>query len=389
MAEASPLPPALQQAWRDPEFLTAQARIIQNTFELLNRSEPVRVMEVCGGHTHIIARHGLKALLGGPNTPVEFIHGPGCPVCVLPRQRIDEALFFADQPDTILVTLADAMAVPGNHSSLKDFAARQKGKIFPVYSPLEALTIARNHPDKTVIYFAIGFETTAPATAALLERALASGTDNLLLHSNLVRVPEAMRAILNDPDHRLEGLLGPAHVSTVTGPDYFQDLAGGYKIPVVVAGFEPGDLLAALAMLLRQIREGRAEVENQYQRAVRPGGNTRARQLLEKYFEQRDSFYWRGLGQVPGSGYRLKTAWSALDAEVVYQEPLEESRRKAKRDAGPEDHKACLCGSILKGKNKPRDCKLFGRACTPANPHGPCMVSGEGACAAEYRYGIL
>jgi len=371
----------LYDRFRDPEAMRALARQIQREVQGLG---PINIMEVCGGHTHTIMKYGLLQLLP---KEISFIHGPGCPVCIMPKERIDHASILAAQPDTILCTLGDMIRVPGSRGSLQDARARGADVRF-VYSPMDILKIALDNPTKRVIYFAIGFETTTPMTAALIDQVVKRGITNLLFHINHVTVPEVMRELIDSRDehidsynNRIDAFLGPSHVSVITGSRIYEEFPTRYNRPVVVAGFEPVDLLEGVLMVVRQFREGRREVEIQYRRSVTREGNRRAQELMERYFVKRDLFKWRGLGNIPKSAWRLKDEWRELDAEWVcgYLLPNREI----------EDHKLCICGDILRGMAKPTECQVFGTACTPSKPLGSCMVSSEGACAAYYRYGNL
>ncbi|WP_029011239.1 hydrogenase formation protein HypD [Azospirillum halopraeferens] len=338
------------------------------------------IMEFCGGHTHAIARYGIPDLLP---PAVRLIHGPGCPVCVLPVGRIDDAIAIARQPDTILCTYGDVLRVPGSGrlSLLKAKAAGADVRM--VLSTMDALRIAETNPGRQVVFFAIGFETTTPPTAVALRAARAGGIANFSVLCNHVLTPSAIQNILESPEVRelgtvpLDAFIGPAHVSTVIGSRPYEYFAEEYRKPVVVAGFEPLDVMQAILMLVRQINEGRAEVENQFTRAVTRDGNAKAKALVAEVFELRRSFEWRGLGRVPYSGLRIKAAYADWDAE----------RRFATANASVPDHKGCACGAILRGLKTPTDCVLFGTGCTPDNPMGSCMVSAEGACAAHYTYG--
>jgi hydrogenase expression/formation protein HypD len=337
-------------------------------------------MEFCGGHTHAISRYGLEDLL--PKN-VRMIHGPGCPVCVLPIGRIDDAIRLAQRPDVTLCTYADLIRVPasGGLSLMKAKAAG--ADIRMVYSSLDVIRIAEANPDRQVVFFAIGFETTTPPTAVALKTAEAKGLKNFSIYCNHVLTPVAMRAILDmppTPDERpiaIEGFVGPSHVSTIIGMEPYKVFARDYRKPVVIAGFEPLDVMYAILMLVRQVNEQRAEVENQYIRAVRSEGNPVAVDLCDEVFELRDSFEWRGLGVVPRSALKLRDAFAYYDAE----------KRFAVETLPAEDNPACECGAILRGQKKPADCRLFGTVCTPETPTGACMVSSEGACAAHWTYG--
>ncbi|HTP98455.1 MAG TPA: hydrogenase formation protein HypD [Casimicrobiaceae bacterium] len=339
-----------------------------------------RLMEFCGGHTHAISRYGIKDLLP-PN--VEMIHGPGCPVCVLPIGRIDGAIELAMRPGLILATYADTMRVPAGKGLSLVKAKARGGDVRMVYSSADALRIARDNPGREVVFFAIGFETTTPPTAVAIRDAAASGLTNFSVFCNHVLTPAAIASILESPQVRelgtvaLDGFIGPAHVSTVIGTQPYEYFAEEYRRPVVVAGFEPLDVMQAILMLVRQLNEGRAQVENEFTRAVTREGNLKAKALVAEVFELRRTFEWRGLGEVPYSALRIREAYAGFDAE----------RRYGIEYRAVADNKACECGAILRGVKKPTDCKVFGTACTPDNPIGSCMVSSEGACAAHYTYG--
>ncbi|MFV9633299.1 hydrogenase formation protein HypD [Mycobacterium neumannii] len=357
--------------FRDP----AAARALVRSITDLAGDDEFKFMEVCGGHTHTIYRHGIEHLL--PET-VELVHGPGCPVCVIPMGRVDDAMWLAEQPDVIFTTFGDMMRVPGSRGNLIEAKARGADVRF-VYSPLDALKIAIDNPDKRVVFFAVGFETTAPSTAVTLVRAKALGVGNFSVFCNHVTIVPPIKAILESPDLRLSGFLGPGHVSTVVGLRPYRFVPDVYGKPMVVAGFEPLDILASVHMLLQQIRGGRCEVENQYTRVVRPEGNTQALKLMAQTFELRPHFEWRGLGFISQSALRLQPDYAEFDAERTFAMP-------GVRVADP---KACQCGEVLKGVIKPWECKVFGTACTPETPIGTCMVSPEGACAAYYNFGRL
>jgi hydrogenase expression/formation protein HypD len=338
------------------------------------------LMEFCGGHTHAISRYGVQDLL--PRN-VRMIHGPGCPVCVLPIGRIDNAIEIARRENVILCTYGDCLRVPasGGLSLLK--AKAQGADIRMVYSSLDALKIARDNPEREVVFFAIGFETTTPPTAVAIRQADAEGLANFFVFCNHVLTPSAIANILESPEVRrlgtvkLDGFVGPAHVSTVIGSQPYEFFAEEYQKPVVIAGFEPLDVMQAILMLVRQVNDGRAQVENEFIRAVTPEGNVKAKQLVAEVFELRPTFEWRGLGEVPYSALRIKSAYARFDAEARY----------GIRYRSVPDNKACECGAILRGVKTPQDCKLFGTVCTPENPMGSCMVSSEGACAAHFTYG--
>jgi len=332
-------------------------------------------MEVCGGHTHTIYRHGIEHML--PES-VELVHGPGCPVCVIPMGRVDDAIAVANRPEVIFTSFGDMMRVPGSRRTLLE-AKAAGADVRIVYSPLDALRIAQENPDRQVVFFAVGFETTAPSTAITVLQARARGVGNFTVFSNHVTIVPPIRAILDSPDLRLDGFLGPGHVSTVVGQRPYRFVPARYHKPLVTAGFEPLDILQAVAMLLAQIAQGRCEVENQYTRVVREEGNPRALAVLAEVFELRPHFEWRGLGFISESGLRLRPELAAFDAEQRFDVP-------GVRVADP---KACQCGEVLKGVLKPWECKVFGTACTPETPIGTCMVSSEGACAAYYNFGRM
>lgn len=337
-------------------------------------------MEFCGGHTHAIARYGLIELLP---PALRMIHGPGCPVCVLPIGRIDQAISLALDRDVILCTYADTMRVPASESLSLMRAKAQGADIRMVYSAADALQLARQHPEREVVFFAIGFETTTPPTALVLRQARDEALANFSVLCCHVLTPAAITHIMDSaqaPDSgglSLDGFVGPAHVSIVIGSDPYAQFARDYRQPVVIAGFEPLDVMQAILMLVRQVNEGRAEVENEFTRAVSPGGNQAAQAVMREVFELRESFEWRGLGEVPLSALRIRPEFAAWDAEA----------RFGLNYRSVPDHKKCECGAILRGVKAPSDCTLFGTVCTPENPMGSCMVSSEGACAAHYTYG--
>ncbi len=352
---------------------TAGALVERITAQAGDRS--FKFMEVCGGHTHTIYRHGLEHLLP---PSVELVHGPGCPVCVIPMGRVDDAIALAGQPGVIFTTFGDMMRVPGSRGSLLTAKAAGADVRF-VYSPLDALRIAVENPSRQVVFFAVGFETTAPSTALTVLSARAKAVANFSVFCNHVTIVPPIKAILESPDLRLDGFLGPGHVSTVIGQRPYRFVPARYHKPLVTAGFEPLDILQAIAMLLAQIRQGRCEVENQYARVVREEGNPRALEVLAAVFELRPHFEWRGLGFISQSALKLRAEFADLDAEARFAVP-------GVRVADP---KACQCGEVLKGVIKPWECKVFGTACTPERPIGTCMVSSEGACAAYYNFGRM
>jgi|ERR1041384_291323 hydrogenase expression/formation protein HypD len=336
---------------------------------------PLKIMEVCGGHTHSIFKYGIEDLLP-PN--IDMIHGPGCPVCVIPLGRVDDAISLASQPNVIFTTFGDAMRVPGSSMSLLD-AKATGADVRMVYSPLDALKIARKNPERQIVFLALGFETTAPSTAMTVLHAEKEGIENFSIFCNHIMIVPALKALLDSPELKLDGFIGPGHVSTVIGTRPYEFVAGDYRKPMVVAGFEPLDILQAIYKVVKQCVEGRAEIENQYRRVVTRDGNSRSLQVLSEVFELRDYFEWRGLGSIPRSGMKLKSKYARFDAE----------RRFNVAGLRIADPKACQCGEILKGVKKPWECKVFGTACTPETPIGSCMVSSEGACAAYYNFGRL
>lgn len=355
--------------FRDSELI---ARARDEIRRLADPARHYRLMEVCGGHTHAIYRFGLKDVLP-PN--IELIHGPGCPVCVLPMGRIDDGLALARRPDVIFAAFGDMMRVPGAQGSPLEHKARGLD-VRIVYSPTDALKLARANPERHVMFFAIGFETTAPSTALTLMRARAEGIGNFSVFCNHVTIIPAIRAILDSPDMRLDGFIGPGHVSTVIGCRPYEWIARTEHKPIVVSGFEPLDLLQSIVMLLRQLREGRTDVENQYTRVVPWEGNRAALAAMAEVFELRPYFEWRGLGFISQSALRLREAYAPWDAERVF----------SVAGVRVTDPKAAQCGEVLKGVLKPVQCKLFGKECTPEHPIGALMVSSEGSCAAYYNY---
>ncbi len=355
--------------YRDPEL----ARTISAEIARLSAGRTLKLMEICGGHTHTIYKHGVEDVL--PRN-IDLVHGPGCPVCVLPMGRIDDAIAIARTEGVIFTTFGDMMRVPGSQGSLLDAKAAGADVRF-VYSPLDALKLARQQPDRAVVFFAIGFETTAPSTAITLLRAQAEGIKNFSVFCNHVMVIPAIKAILDSPDLRLDGFIGPGHVSMVIGMQPYTFIARDHRKPMVIAGFEPLDIIQSVQMIAQQISEGRAEIENQYGRVVRPEGNVKALEAMDRTMELRPFFEWRGLGLITHSALKLRPEFAAWDAELRFEVP-------GIRVADPQ---ACQCGEVLKGAIKPWECKVFGTACTPETPIGTCMVSSEGACAAYYNYG--
>jgi len=372
----------LYDGFRDGETIKAYAKIIAEDAKKLKK--PINIMEVCGGHTHTIMKFGLPQLL--PDN-VNFIHGPGCPVCIMPKERIDHAYVLSMQPDVILVTLGDMIKVPGSKGSLQD--ARAKGAdVRFVYSPMECIKIAQDNEAKKIIFFAIGFETTTPMTAVLVDQVIKLGIANIFFHINHVTVPEVMVELIDSRDihvdsynNQIDAFLGPSHVSVISGSKIYEKFPKEYGRPVVVTGFEPVDAMQGISMIVKQFVQERCELEIQYKRVVSYDGNLKAQALIEQYFEKISLFRWRGLGNVPDSGLKLKDKYATYDAEVLYKDVLP--------IAEIEDHKLCICGDILRGMAKPKECTIFGTACKPTSPVGSCMVSSEGACAAYYKYGNL
>ena len=372
----------LYDDFRDADTIKAYAKIIQEDAKKLK--EPINIMEVCGGHTHTIMKYGIPQLLPAN---INFIHGPGCPVCIMPKERIDHAYVLSMQENVILVTLGDMIKVPGSNGSLQD--ARAKGAdVRFVYSPMDCLKIASDNPDKKIIFFAIGFETTTPMTAVLLDSVIKKGIKNIIFHLNHVTVPEVMKELIDSRDvhvdsynNKIDAFLGPSHVSVISGSKIYEEFPRDYNRPVVVAGFEPVDVMQSISMVVKQFIENRCELEVEYKRLVTYDGNKKAQDMIQMYFEKASLFKWRGLGNIANSGLKLRDAYRDYDAEVLYKDvlPLEEI----------EDHKLCICGDILRGMANPPECTIFGTACKPTTPIGSCMVSSEGACAAYYKYGNL
>lgn len=358
--------------FRDSQLAQTLARTIARTVQ---PDRHYRLMEFCGGHTHTIHRYGLPSLLPAS---VEMIHGPGCPVCILPVSRIDQAIALANNPEVILCSYGDMLRVPGS-GQLSLLKARAQGAdVRMVYSIDDALTVARNNPLKNVVFFAIGFETTTPPTAVAIKQARAERLLNFSVFCNHVLTPVAMDSLLQqDGAVHLDGFVGPAHVSIIIGSQGYEAVSRAYRKPIVISGFEPLDVLHSILMLIEQINAGRADVEIQYTRAVNRQGNQLSQTLMAEVFELRPTFEWRGLGQIPHSALQIKSGFSDFDAEARFQLPVSEGM----------EHKQCKCSAVLRGSQKPTDCKLFAKACTPENPLGACMVSSEGACAAVYAYG--
>ena len=335
-------------------------------------SRSLNLMEVCGTHTVAIFRHGIRQLLP---PPLSMLSGPGCPVCVTTNADIDKAIALAEQAGVTLATFGDMMKVPGSYQSLQQVKA-DGSDVRVVYSPRDAVCMARDNPRRPVVFLAVGFETTAPTIAAALLEAEALGLKNFYLISVHKLIPPAMRALLTAGEVRIDGFICPGHVSVVIGSQPYQFIPQQYGVPCVITGFEPLDVLQGIEMLLRQIADGRAEVEIQYRRGVRPEGNPLARELVSRVFETSDAD-WRGLGCIPGSGLKLRPEYRRFDAEEAF----------AISPPSTKEHKGCLCGDILRGVKTPPECPLFAKACTPERPVGPCMVSSEGTCAGWYQYG--
>ncbi len=364
------------EEFRNPQMALKVSQAIKAE---VDKEKMYHFMEFCGGHTHAIFRYGICDLLP---KQIKMIHGPGCPVCVLPIEKVDVAIRLSQLEHVIFCTYGDLMRVPGSHrmSLLKAQAAG--AKIEMIYSTQDALKIARENPSKEVIFFAIGFETTTPPTALALIQAREENLKNFSVYCNHVLTPAAITHLLELSRHspqevKLDGFIGPAHVSTIIGLSPYRQVVEKYRKPVVIAGFEPLDIIQALLMLVKQINEKRYEVENEYTRVVQPEGNLKAQRVVKEVFELRSSFGWRGLGQIPDSALKIRDDFSLWDAEKRFPILVD----------SVEDHRNCQCGSILQGLKTPRDCILFDRGCSPENPIGACMVSSEGACAAYYNYG--
>ncbi len=332
-------------------------------------------MEVCGGHTHSIFRYGLEAML--PKS-IELVHGPGCPVCVLPMGRVDDCVSIAERDGVIFATFGDAMRVPGSRKSLLQ-AKADGADVRMVYSPMDALALARKNLDREVVFFGLGFETTMPSTALTILHAEREGLVNFSVFCNHITIVPTIKAILDSPDIRIDGFLGPGHVSMVIGTAPYKFIANYYNKPMVVSGFEPLDILQSIWMLVKQIKQGKCEIENQYARVVPEGGNASALKAVSEVYELREYFEWRGLGSIDHSGVRLRGSYARYDAERKFAIP----------NVKIADPKSCQCGEVLKGVIKPWQCKVFGSSCTPESPLGALMVSSEGACAAYYQYGGL
>ena len=364
----------LYDGFRDAKTIKAFKQIIDE--DLKDYDGTINIMEVCGGHTHTIMKYGIPQLI---NKKINFIHGPGCPVCVMPKDRIDSAYALSLQKDLILVTLGDMIKVPGSNGSLQK--ARSEGAdVRFVYSPMDCLKIADENKDKIVVFFAIGFETTTPMTCALMEQVIKNDIKNILFHINHITVPEVMQVLVQDENCKIDAFLGPSHVSVISGSKIYEEFPRDYNKPVVVSGFEPVDVMQSISMIVKQFKEKRANLEIEYKRVVSYDGNLKAQELINKYF-RKVPFKFRGIGEVENSGYELKDEFDKYNAKIVYKDILPTHEVK--------ENKACKCPEILKGVAKPTDCKIFGNICTPTNPIGSCMVSSEGACSAYYKYGNL
>ncbi len=361
--------------FRDPEKAQALQQKISQIMQSLSqgRSKPLQLMEFCGGHTHTIFRYGIEQML--PDT-IEMVHGPGCPVCVLPMGRVDDCIALAERPDVIFTTFGDAIRVPGSSKSL--LQAKAEGcDIRMVYSPLDALELARQNPGYQIIFFALGFETTMPSTALTVMQAKTEGINNFSLFCNHITTVPTIKAILDSPDMQIDGFLAPGHVSMVVGEQPFEFIAGHYHKPIVITGFEPLDILQSIYMVLQQLHSKTSRVENQYARVVPRDGNHAGLNAINQVFELRDFFEWRGLGSIDHSGVKMKANYAHFDAEQKFHIP----------NLKIADPKSCQCGEVLKGVIRPWQCKVFGNNCTPETPMGALMVSSEGACAAYYNFG--
>ena len=361
--------------FRDPDKAQALKEQIAQLMQDLpySKQQPLLLMEFCGGHTHTIFRYGIEQML--PEN-IEMVHGPGCPVCVLPMGRVDDCVALAERPDVIFTTFGDAMRVPGSKQSLQQ-AKADGADVRMVYSPLDALDIARNNPERQVIFFALGFETTMPSTALTVMQAKAEGFENFSLFCNHITSVPTIQAVLNEPDMRIDGFLAPGHVSMVLGEEPFEFIPREHHKPIVITGFEPLDILQSIYMLVKQFAEGRCEVENQYQRVVPHAGNPPGLQAMDEVFELREFFEWRGLGSIDHSGVKMREAYADFDAERKFQVP----------NLQIADPAACQCSEVIKGLIRPWECRLFGTECNPQNPMGALMVSSEGACSAYYQFG--
>jgi hydrogenase expression/formation protein HypD len=363
------------EEFRDGEKANALIQEIEKLVQEIDtvKDRPIAIMEVCGGHTHSIFRYGIEGMLP---KEIELVHGPGCPVCVLPMGRVDDCVAIAERADVIFTTFGDAIRVPGSKKSLLQ-AKADGADVRMVYSPMDALQLARRNPDREVVFFGIGFETTIPSTALTILQAASDGVRNFSIFCNHITIVPMIKAILDSPDLQIDGFLGPGHVSMVIGTAPYEFVSRFYKRPMVVAGFEPLDVLQSIWMVLKQIKEGRAEIENQYARIVPEAGNSPALSAVAEVYELREFFEWRGLGSIDHSGVKIRDKYRLYDAEAKFAMP----------NIKIADPKSCQCGEVLKGVIKPWQCKVFGTTCTPEQPLGALMVSSEGACAAYFQYG--
>ena len=352
--------------YRDPELVE---RYLQQLHQTVTR--PWSIMEVCGGQTHSLVKNGILDLL--PDG-INMIHGPGCPVCVTPLHLIDKAVFLAEERGVILCSFGDMLRVPGSHKSLLE-AKAGGADVRILYSPLEAVQLARANPEREVVFFAVGFETTAPANALSVVHAHRQGVPNYSILTSHVLVPPAIEAVMNDDATRIQGFLAAGHVCTIMGIHEYAPIVERYRVPIVVTGFEPVDLLQGILMTVRQLEAGEYRLENQYSRVVRPGGNPEARRVIEQVFTVTDR-EWRGIGTIPMSGYELRPEYAAYDAQLKFNVDIEAAA----------ESEECIAGQVLKGIKKPHECPQFGKKCTPQNPLGAPMVSSEGACAAYYHF---
>ena len=359
--------------FRDPVLADKLLNEIKIDIDLLKYSErKIRMMEVCGGHTHTIFKYGLEQLLP---KEIELIHGPGCPVCVLPINKVDECVELAEEKQVILTTFGDAIRVPGSKKSLLQ-AKAEGADIRIVYSPMDALDIAVKNPGKDVVFFALGFETTMPSTALTVQEAKKQEVLNFSILCNHITIPQTLKALLDTDNLNLDGFIGPGHVNMIIGTEVYGFIVNQYKKPIVVSGFEPLDILQSISMLIKQLLENRCEIENQYKRVVSKKGNIIAQEAINNVYQIKEYSEWRGLGLIPESGVMLRNEYELYDAEKKYD----------LKTVNTPDPEKCQCGEVLQGFIKPYECKLFGKECTPHNPIGALMVSSEGSCAAYYNY---
>ena len=358
--------------FRDPILADKLVNELKKDVGLLSSGNNVRIMEVCGGHTHTIFKYGLEQLLP---KEIELIHGPGCPVCVLPMNKVDECVLLAEEKQVILTTFGDAIRVPGSKKSLLQ-AKAEGADIRIVYSPMDALDIASRNPDKDVVFFALGFETTMPSTALTVQEAKKQEVLNFSILCNHITIPQTLKALLDTDNLNLDAFIGPGHVNMIIGTEVYGFIVNQYKKPIVVSGFEPLDILQSISMLIKQLLENRCEIENQYKRVVSKKGNIIAQEAINNVYQIKEYSEWRGLGLIPESGVMLRNEYELYDAEKKYD----------LKTVNTPDPEKCQCGEVLQGFIKPYECKLFGKECTPHNPIGALMVSSEGSCAAYYNY---